>query len=240
MINKYTLTSMAMMLDTTLSDSAKMLYIVLKGLAEDLNFIQISEAELSRLRDTSDRTVRRGLVELEENGLIAKYRRTLKDIQIYVIIPYEIRKVITLNTENEFEELLREITSFIDGEYSPVVTANVPTQSVQAEEREFNARDYCKYFAEQVRKKKGYEINIGNPQVMSIMRRVTKDKPKEDNLLMIDTFIDIYDLRFKKPGFEYPTVQSFGASWIYNIVLGVAMERKREMESQEEILDIEF
>lgn len=232
----FSIVSNGLIMDTGLSNSGKILYMTLNSLAEDLNHIQISEKELAKLQDTTDRTVRNGLAELESYGLIVKYRRHIKEVQTYIVIPYEIKKVVEVETEEEFNSLLQEIYSYIDTQVKPERKAVAEKVN---EPKEYTARDYCKYFSEVVQAKKGMAVNYSNAKAISIMKRVTKNKSVEENKRLIDTFIDIYDNRFKKPGFEYPTIESFGATWIYNIVVDVAKNRPSET-PREEILNIVF
>lgn len=234
-MGNYSIVSNRLILDTNISNSAKVLYITLNSLAEDLNHIQISEKELAKIQDITDRTVRNGLAELEAYGLISKYRKNLKEVQTYIIIPYEIRRVVAVETEEEFNSLLQEIYTYIDTE----VKHEKPKTATAKEDKEYTARDYCKYFSDVALEKKGVIVNYGNAKAISIMKRVTKGRTFEENKLLIDTFISIYDSKFKKVGYEYPTIESFGTSWIFNKVLEISKHIKTDT-AKEKILDIVF
>lgn len=217
-MGKYTIVSNELILTNEINNSAKMLYMTLCTIAEDLNHIQISEKRLAEKMDISDRTIRNCLKDLENFGLIAKFRKTLKEVQTYIVIPYEIRRKVEINTDEEFEELLREVQIFLKNE----LDGNVERKQVEEKidkNKTFNTYDYCKYFADKVKQEKGMVVNYSNSRTLSIMKRVTKGKSQEENLKLIDIFISVYDRKFKKQGYEFPTIESFGTSWIYNIVV---------------------
>ena len=223
----YSVISNNLLLDVNLSNASKILYFTLNSLAEELCHIKISEKELSKKLDVTDRSIRNSIKELYEYGLIAKYRPDIKEVQTYVIIPYEIRRVVEIETEEEMDKLLNEIFIFIDTE---VVTKkkdkdNIVKKIEEEKEKEYTARDYCKYFADKCMEVRGTVVNYSNAKTISIMKRITKGKTVEENLRLIDTFIEIYDQKFKRIGYEYPTVASFGASWIYNIVVEFAKNK---------------
>ena len=250
----YTVVSFNLMIDKELSNNSKVLYTVLKGLAEDLNHIKVSEKELSRLMDCTDRTVRNGLSELEAYGLVAKYREQIKDVQTYVVIPYEIREVVQLDTVEDFEKLLDKVRIFveteIDGKKSGKLEDSVIQDSQEKDEvirginkklesgEELNTYDYGAYFYKLNKEKNGMITNFRNPRALQIMKRVTNGKSQEENLKLIGVFIEVYDSKFKRKGFECPTIEGFGTSWIYNIVVDCAkryVEDNRELDLANEV-----
>lgn len=235
-MSNYTIVSKGLLYDNDISNSGKLLYLLLNTLAEEVNYVQVSEKELATLQDTTDRTVRNGLTELESRGLIVRYRKSLKEVQTYIIIPYGMKRLITVSNDEEVTLLLQEINLYIDQDIKKSTKSKKVKDKVLSS---VTAIDYCKYFSEIAKEKKGIIINFSNPKAISIMKRITKDKSVEENKHLINTFIDIYDNRFRKQGYEYPTIESFGASWIYNIVVEVAKNRPMETE-KEAILDIVF
>lgn len=238
---KYTIVETGLLLDNNLNNSAKVLYMTLGALAEELNYVKISEKVLGEKLDISDRSIRKSLKDLEEYGLIAKYRDGFRAVQMYVVIPYEIRRQVVLETEEELEALINEVGEYFEGELKRDKTVDRYRQLNKKEE--YTSRDYCKYFAEKLMETKGLAIKWGGSKTMSIMKRVTKDKSIEENLKLIDVFILMYDLKFKKAGFEYPTIEGFGTTWIYNKVVEMSKHTnigKKKDSLDHTIVDIAF
>ena len=235
---KYTVVSNGFILDNEIGNGAKMAYLTLCTLAEELHYIQVSEKVLAGKLDVSDRTVRNNISELEKYGLIAKYRTGFKEVTSYVVIPYEIRKQVELETEEQVDSLVTEVREYVNKVKENVEdTTEIPTEE---EGKEFHTYDYCKYFADKVLEKRGQMINTSNHRILSIMKRVTKDKPQEYNLKLIDIFIEIYDIKFNRKGYETPTVEGFGTSWIYNILVDLEKRVTRRNDDNEEMADEVF
>ena len=246
--SNYTIVSIPMMLDTNLSNTSKVLYTILKGLAEDINFVKISEKELGNKLNCTDRTIRNGMDELVEYGLIAKYRPTIRDIQSYIIIPYEIREVVELQSEDDFNFLLKRVSEYvrveIEGEYivenevgieipEPVIEDSIITgiKHKLATGEKLNTYDYGAYLYMLNKERYGIITNFRGARQLQMLKRVTKHHTSEMNLKLLKTFVTIYDDRFKKRGFEFPTVEGFSTAWIHNIV--VMYTNNYEMDNRE-------
>lgn len=240
----YTITSMEMFLDNNLSDRAKVLYTVMQGLADEGHSIRISEKELAEKFSVTDRTVRDTLSKLEDYGLIAKYKEGFKQVIVYAIIPYEMRKKVILESKEEMYILLDEIREYVDKKIGRIQEDKKPAEEEEKPAEEVKNTNtpyyFAEYFREKAEKHYGVVSNIGAKQ-LQMMRRVSKGRTSGEMLELIDIFFMVYEDKYKKIGFEYPTISSFCATWIFNnlVVIYNQMERAR-MSRDEEMADEVF
>lgn len=219
--------------DDNISSAAKILYANLMGMAEEINFIQMGLVGISEKLGIAPRTVIRNTNELISLGLLVRYRDNFRDINNYIIIPYDIKESgIEIENKEQFDLLLLKIKDYIDvsikGKKKSRASAKTSIEIIQnideklSSNNKLNLYDYGAYFFKLNFEKNGYVTKFKGAKYLAILKRLSDGRSEEDVLRIIRVFISIYDDKFKKDGFETPIIEYLGTTWILNKVIQYA------------------
>ncbi|MGL5460741.1 MAG: helix-turn-helix domain-containing protein [Cetobacterium sp.] len=222
-----------LMLDNELEDKAKILYTILLDESYGVYNCTISQNKIAEKLNVTDRTIRNALNSLVKKGLILTLSR-FKQVNKYIIMPYEwVGKYTKVEDEEEFNKILKEVQDYFNNELNPQVkkrTSRIKTTEDIIKDidnkiennKELSITDYCKYFYKKAYEKYGIITKYSGVKYNSIMKRIMEGRTPQEVLQIIDTYITIYENRFKKEGFENPTIEGLGTTWIFNIVVDIA------------------
>lgn len=244
-----------------LSDKAKIVYFLLNKYAYDKITCYPSIQTMKEELDVTKITISRALEELRKYGLIKVYREATFSHNNYIIIPVEwldFKEVgeeeYYIENKEEYSNLCEKIKLYYE-EYGIEITSkkkkkgNRKVKTPQDIINEIDGKivegevltigDYAKYMFKRVYEEYGQVISYSGVKVNSIFKKLFEGKDKDEVLLIIDCFVEMYEANFKREGFEMPLPQYLGVTWIYNKVINRVNAKKRDMTEVEE-LDITF
>lgn len=238
------------MLDTKISDGAKVLYSILLGKAQANYTVRITQKDLADMMEISERTVRRGVGELISIGLLV-INGGYKKVNEYLLLPYEWKgSKFDIETEIDYNNLIYKVKEYYERvavEEKKSKKRNTKVQTPQdiineidgkiSRDEELTVGDYGKYFFKVLYEKKGLLADFRGVKQNIALKKLVSGRERDEALNIIDTYIDIYDDKFKKPGFEVPKIEGLGTVWILNIVVDLARNRIRRRVANENDLD---
>lgn len=216
-----------------LGDREKVVYMLIKSYSRD-NIIAFPSLEsVAESLGVSISTIKRATKKLKERGYIKVYREHYKSVNNYIFIPVEWvdgeildADEYYIDDEEEFNDLVEKIKKYYAdrADYTDFTKSKMELLEEKLDEKDYNftAEELVLVFVKYMREIKDIAYSVKWGRDIKIMQRVFIEEQYidgEDAVNLIRKFIEVYDERFKREGYESPQIRYLGVDWIFTKVL---------------------
>lgn len=248
---KHTLVPKYVLLDDDLSDMGFRVYVLLNDYAYNNIYAYPTIEKMAEDLGKSITTIKRGIKELKEKGLIKIFRKTHISNNIYILVPPALKdEVGEVNTQQEFYNCVEKIKSYYQNikpqkkrTKNGVDYMKVVEKKLENKEYDFSVQEVVYLFKLLNKKIRDYNVNTNFSKDINAVKQSLgiKDKYGEYDYRLIEKYIKSYDSLFRSDKYPNPTIFNMGASWVYaKIKRLVDDDIRQERVKGEQILDIAF
>lgn len=259
-VKSYAIAPRVVLRDSKISMGAKVVYFVLVDYAFNNIFCFPKVETIAEHLGMGENSVKGYLKELREYGLIKVWQRGLGKSNYYILMP--LGSVKNLNstekwlvprdeqyiTEEEFNILVKRIEEIKEGKEVPIEpikeikidkTKERYEKNINGNRKRMSSTDLVTHFCVKYKEMYGEDYKPSwksEPKAINDIKK-TLDIDSEMMVQIIETFIDCYDVNFKKGEFKRPRVGFMKVEFILKRILEV-MALREERESLTNVTEI--
>jgi len=254
-MNNYTLIPRFILLDDDIGDMAFRVYCLLTDYAFRNVYAFPSIETMAEALNKSMPTIKRGVKELREKGLIRIFREHERATNTYVLIPYEWRNKFQDNgyikTKEEFEKLVADVRAYYEEQGRSTVSSRRSGYSYMKSAKEklergefkFNVNELVAVFKILNQEVRNHVVNTNYKRDIPAIKTIFGDKKEygEYEFRILLKYVSVYDNLFKSPKYPHPSLWNLGVEWIYDKVKKlVDRDIAEERREDDELSDLVF
>lgn len=247
-MENYTLVPRFALIDDNISDKAFRIYCLLQDFAFNNVFSFPSIETMAEKLGKSEVTVKRGVKELREHGLVKIFREHERANNVYVLIPMEFDKSGDgyIDTKEEFDDLIEKVKEHYEEQGRKVIIKKKQTrgkkntksktdylkeidEKINKGDYTFSSRELCYLFEWANKEIRQHSFNINWGRDINALNSTfgIKDSYGKFEVEMILKYVSSYDNLFKTPKYQHPTLWGLSRSWQYDKIKSLVEEEMR-------------